>query len=435
MRSNPVYLLLAASIYIAVLFAVYDNYLFAIFEYAHFHHVARTFGQTAISVALGFVPLLADRGGNSLGRLFSAVIYSLYYLPAIVITLLSLERPYGDVLLLHGCLCLSMSMIFFAGSLFPPRGADKPISKAARQAFSLITLILIGIIVAAYGGHIRLVSFSDVYDLRTENTDLVNPIVGYFVMWLSYGLLPFVLSCGIVYREKVGWLLGLLGCLMIYGATGAKTAALTPVFVFGLYFLSKQKGDILPILLATISSVCLAFMYLAPDDGVFGALKAVLFMRTVATPGWALSIYYDFFAVHPLTYLSQVGIINSITQAYSYGGSGLGQVLGIEISGTAAANFNTGFWASEGIASFWLVGIPISGAFVSLYLVVLNRVTRGYDGLFLRAWACGFAMSLLNLPFFTALLSGGGLLMLAMALSLPHWTPQRRRKPYGTITA
>lgn len=407
---------LAACFYVAVFCQIYALYLFPTFAYAHLNMELRSSSEGALMFFLAVAPVAAYVKRNLTGSFITALIYTLCYVPCIVVVHYSVQRPYDEIIVLNCSFAICMCGLFLVGGIGPSSRFARIVTTSQMQKMFWVTVAMTLAIALAYRQSMRLVSFADVYDLRFENRDQGNAFIGYVTMWSSYCFLPFVLARGMLYREKVNLLLGIAGCVVIYAATGAKSVILTPIFVLGFYVLTAIKRDFFLVLLFFVSVISLGVVFL-PDGGAMGFVKSLLFMRTLGTPGWTASLYYEFFSTHPQTHMSHVSVLNAITGSYPYGSVNLGQLIGLVVSGNTDANFNAGFWISDGIAAFGVIGLYFATALVGAYIVLLNYVTAGYDTRFINLWVCGFAMSLLNIPFFTTMLSGGGAMVVLIALA------------------
>ena len=105
----------------------------------------------------------------------------------------------------------------------------------------------------------------------------------------------------------------------------------------------------------------------------------------------------------------------------------LGQVIA-SAYGSPGANFNAGFWASDGFAAFGIFGIFIVTIFITKLFHLINFLTISVPSQFTVTWMTGFFISLLNTPLATALLSGGGILIL-----ISYWLIARFK--YSSVTA
>ena len=133
-------------------------------------------------------------------------------------------------------------------------------------ALLIVTAIMLVVICWAYRGVMRLVGFEDVYELRFEAADAGIPgWVGYVTMWCTYCFVPYCLARGLHCREAASLALGLAGSLLIYMATGAKSAILTPVILGGLYFAMRTRREFLSRLMLAMLALSLAMMWLLPE--------------------------------------------------------------------------------------------------------------------------------------------------------------------------
>jgi len=401
---------LIAAIYCATFWLVYVRFLHPVFGYANYDYMDRSPLAWSITIALIIAPvLLAPLAASAVSALVS-FLYALYYVPAVFCSLFSLHGPYEEVFQLQFALAVGMVMLFIAARSAPPV-ARISISKSRANFLFVVSLLIVGMIAFTYRGSMRIVSFSDVYSVRSAANDLsVNPLVGYAMMWLSYCLIPFSLIRGWVHREWRHIAVALLACVVTYAANGAKTAAITPVYVFGTYFLATRKGPFLPMLLLAISGVALLIVTFSPFDGPWMLLPSLFFERTMGTPGNLLVGYYEVFPKYGLTYFSQINVIQNIFGGYPYGNQSLGQVMATVYFGGKEANFNAGFWSMDGIASLGIPGIYFIDMVVAGFCAILARRAAPFDPAFMAAWICTFSVSLINISFFTSLTSSGGFL-------------------------
>jgi membrane protease YdiL (CAAX protease family) len=76
-----------------------------------------------------------------------------------------------------------------------------------------------------------------------------------------------------------------------------------------------------------------------------------------------------------------------------------------------------------------LVTVPVCVVFY-----VINRLSSGYSSRFIALWLSGFYFAVLNLPFSTALLSGGGALTIFLLWSLRDRRREMRPARAGPMT-
>jgi hypothetical protein len=162
-----------------------------------------------------------------------------------------------------------------------------------------------------------------------------------------------------------------------------------------------------------LSAVCLVLTSAQEAGTPLFLVASLLLVRTVINGGVVSAKYHEFFEAHPQTGLTHVNMIGDAFGSYPYGDLQIGQVVGRYYWGPEM-NANAHFWATDGLASFGLAGLPIATAVCAGVFVVLNSVTRGWNQLFVILCFVPFIMSLLNTSVFQSVWSGGALLLGAL---------------------
>ncbi|WP_147278068.1 hypothetical protein [Flavobacterium sp. AG291] len=256
-----------------------------------------------------------------------------------------------------------------------------------------------------YRNSLRLVSFADVYDLRSSNDELGgNFFTAYLSSWLSNAFIPLTFVYGLFASKRLYVWVATFACLVIYMATAGKSVILFPLFMYGLYQILKRvnlNGSFFAIGAALIGIMLFTLLI---DLNVF--IGAVFWMRTLGNGGLLANYYYQFFSENPTTYYSHINFVNAITHSYPYGDVPLGRVIGLEYWGET--NSNASFWATDGIAAMGEIGILFSSVILFFIFIFFNRVSKGYNKVFLILVLVPFINSLLNMSLFTSMLTGGG---------------------------
>lgn len=405
-----------ALVYGAIFHYAYLIYIHPTFEYAHYSYIERDVFQYLVTYFLIAAPVAMYRVSSAPATYGAALIYVLCYVPAQLVLLFTLDRAIGELILIQVALAVSMGVLLAASTLgYFCRSSLEP--KEGRLSFMLgvLTVFSMSLLIINYHQYMRIVSFEDVYELRAESNQIAQSgFEGYLLSWLSYCFLPFYLARGIL-RGAIGDVgIGLLGCVLIYMATGAKAAILMPFVVYALHkMIGSERNFLLRLMLAVMIAVFVA-VALLPDEGALMWGKSILLSRILGTGGWTISKYYEYFSTNGFTFYTHIGPINALTDAYPYGEYQLGQVIGLHYSGSAEANFNANFWASDGFAALGIWGVPVVTMCLAGVFYVINRVASGHSARFVVLWLSGFWLAMLNIPLTTALLSGGGGLTLLL---------------------
>lgn len=417
----------AAFIYALVFHFAYLVYINPQFEYAHYDYFPPGFLAVLATYLCVLAPLLLYRPSVAPAAAGASLIYALCYVPGQLIVLFTWQRSAVELESLQFSLAGSMAALFWASRM--GRRLDMPVQRETRMSplLHIATAVTIAILIAVYRDHMRLVSFSDVYDLRFETAEIeTNPFVDYPVLWLSYCFIPFYLAQGFHHRKPLYVAWALFSCILIYSTTGAKSIILMPVIMFGIYTLMRLGKQLLLRLLVVLTFFVILIIELIPDEGLLLWVKSIMLVRILGTGGWTMATYYEYFSTNGYTYYTHIGPVNALTDAYPYGERSLGQVIGLQYSGTTEANFNANFWASDAFAAIGLPGIPIVTLVVCMVFYAINRFSSGYSPRFVALWLCGFWLAMLNLPITTALLSGGGGLIMALLWAFRRGRPSRR---------
>jgi hypothetical protein len=404
----------------------YVSYIYPTYGYANFRYFPQSGEQNILTFILAFLPTLFSRKSESPSSYGAAIIFVLCYVPAIVMVPYMLDAAYAPVMKIQMSLMASMSVLFIASALGSTDAVAKhSADKRLLQLVGLFTSIALTILISTNYKHMRLVSFADVYDLRADASKAeTNGLLVYLVSWLSYCFLPFFIAKGLARLEMRSLALGMAGCFLVYISTGAKSQILLPFIMLVILMMMRSNMSFL-LVLCSGAAVSTLLVLLFPDDSFLAWGKSTLLMRTLATGGWTVSLYYEYFTANGYTYFSHIRIVDFFTHWYPYGGRSLGQIIGLEYSGSDLANFNANFWASDGFAAWGLWGIPVVTSALAAFFVLLNRIASYYETRFVALWMTGFWLALLNLPLSTAILSGGGGLVVLFL-----WT-SRVRLPIG----
>jgi hypothetical protein len=409
-----------AILYILCVHFAYVGYIHPTFEYAHYIYLPPQPAALLATYLLAWLPIVAYRRSIPPAQAAVALIYTLSYVPIQLSLLFSVEMVYVRLAGIQVMLAISM-MVLFAIANTGRKLAHPTVSRFANLDYVIGTFATLSVVLllAANAGHMRLVSFDDVYDLRFEAAAVEQSSASaYLISWLSYCFVSYLYARGIVHRKWAHLAAGFAASFLMYAATGAKAAILLLPITLGLNWLLKSGRDFLPRLLGTMVIAIVVLVVLLPDAGLGMWIKSIVFVRILGSSGWTASKYLEHFGTEGLTYYSHIGPINALTGAYPFGNLSLGQIIGLAYSGSTEANFNASFWASDGFAALGPVGVLVITPVIAGVLYLVNRSTSHLDSRFAVLWMGGFFIALLNVPLSTALLSGGGLIVFLLAWGL-----------------
>jgi hypothetical protein len=164
----------------------------------------------------------------------------------------------------------------------------------------------------------------------------------------------------------------------------------------------------------------LALMSLQDNKVVF-TIAAILILRTICVTGWLTQIYFIFFNNgNPFTHYSHINIVNLLTNSYPYD-----VPLGIAVS-YHTQNANATFLLTDGYAAWGIAGIVIIGFIFYFFLELSNSISYNYQLEDLLVLFLPTVSYLLNVSFFTTLLSNG-LLFLIILIACTDTTDQQKQ--------
>ncbi len=294
-------------------------------------------------------------------------------------------------------------------------GVDNQLGKLA---FWGLYAGLFAMVLSVFGGHLQLVSFADVYTLRSENSDLAQTgLVGYALANLAWALNPYLIAKGLLERQKIPLWVGIAGQVVLYSTLGHKGVLLSTIVVVGAYYVLLRGPVVSAVAISRMMVMACAIpmvpFVLGPAEDrsmLVQQLVALVYMRTLGMGAAAAGMYINFFQSHPFTYYSHISVVAPFVH-YPYQMS-LGEVIGYDLVGSDL-NANASFYATDGYAALGAVGVVLIGPVVGLFLSLANAMTAGSLRLACAA-IVPFVMIVSNSSLFTSLLTGGGFLLLLL---------------------
>lgn len=397
----------------------YVEYSYPIFEYAGYKYFDSNAIEYVFTYLIAVVPSLLINNYKKISYFGVVLIYIVAYVPSQLMIQFNIDSEFLSKINLQVSLLASFFLILYISKF----GSNNSYVKERKVDGYLIgfvvvfNLLIVFFLLYKYHGYMRFVGFADVYDLRFETNKVEVPtVLNYFQMWITYLFIPFFMAVGLVRKKYLYVAFAIFLSLLIYLIQGAKLAVLMIFIVFLMLYVYDRKGDFLANLCLYIS-VFVVFVFSVPHFAILDWVKSILFIRTLGTPGWTIVHYYEYFTVNGYSYYGHINIVNFIFGNYPFGDISLGQLIGLEYSGSIDANFNANFWASDGIAALGLPGLFVVSILLGLFFRVFDFVSNGFGLRFLFILTVGFWQALLNIPFATALFSGGGLLIIILILT------------------
>jgi hypothetical protein len=408
----------------------YVAFLHEIFGYADFRYEQTSGSYLVWTYLVTSLPIIAVRKSQSPSSIGATLIYVFNYVPIQLTLTFMAANKNAPLAFTQAILMLSM-IVLFRSSSGRPLPDQKTINYKALTQLNrftvpiyLLTALGLLLVYSEYHSVMRVASFEDVYDLRTQASGIaVWAITDYLAVWISAVFGPFYIARALFLGRRIDWVVGILCFLTIYLAFGSKGALMTTLFMLFLKYLQKYHGEFSIRLLLAVSTFVLFAALFIPHEGVWGWINSIFLLRVFGSSGWTAAVYYEYFSSHAFTFYTHIGPVNALLGGYPYGENSLGQEIAKHYFSNEA-NFNAGFWASDGFAAMGTAGIPVVTVLLGLFMRLLDRLAFHFPAQFINFWLLGFWMVLMNAPFTTALLSGGGL-FIAMLL----WLARPARHP------
>lgn len=401
--------LVFAILYIATFTYVWKAYCVPIWHAYFYQDVPHSAFYEAIGFLIALIPVLFYRGIKNVSSWICLFLYYFGYVP-IVLGLLFNYPENNDVNVIGYwvVLLIAMSTYFLIDRL--------PYSKISSRRTVPITIIwlFVGVSVLSlllvYHNNIRLVDFTQVYELREQNAGKGGVLMNYITAWAGTFTFPFVICYGLLVKKRVYFIIGSVLFLFLYMIFGLKTYFLAPFILYAMYrfFLWQETKDVNLMSIFTVGILLLSCFFLTNlENPALYVLAAVFLMRTLTISGCLFAGYYvPFFSNHPNTYFNHVSFVNNLTGADPYHGEAIGKVVS-----EGGMNANAIFWAMDGVTAMGVTGVAIVSILFAIFLIYINRLVTTENKAFVCTLLIMPTMMLLNVSFFTFLLSEGILLI------------------------
>ena len=403
-------------IYIALFVTIWKEYCVPIWGYMHYYYVDSPLSFQLFTYILTIIPILLYDKVKNVSSFISFIIYIFVYIPS----MLGLMLSHGNsdeynvqayLIVMFLCMCL-----FFL--------ADKhsiKINISRNRPIPVIAVVVLAAIITffllyTYSGRMRFVGLADIYTLRAENSSVVSGFWGYLEPWARSFFYPFLFVYGYLKKRWPFMAFGIAGFVMLFTISASKGTLLSPLIM--LFFLKlydwQQKYNFNIYALAIFGlSLLISIALLWYDSSPFiGAFATVFLQRSITCEGWLIAGWYvPFFKDHPYTYFTSINAVRAIGFDSPYGDAALGEVVS-----EGGMNANANFWCMDGIAGAGPAGIIIISLIIYFYFIFMNGLSKKTNMSFLLMMLIIPSISLVNVSFFTYLLTFGILWVIIAAL-------------------
>jgi O-antigen polymerase len=435
-------LILGVIVYILAFNWMYIHWLLPTFGYYGFDYTPPGFFEEILAWALAILPscwtpLALIRPS----QLPYWILYLVVYIPSLYVPMfVALSEPTHIIELM-----LTFFISFFIISLtyrFQLANWTFTETSSARfwYVFSTLGMALGFVVFFAFRHQLSVVSFLDVYNLRSDADAIMTGTgLNYPLMLLSGAVDPFLMGYGLCQQRKSVFLLGALGQLLVYASLGTKGSIASVIFIPALYFVLRRGPRQFVVKLtwgvvALLVALCLLTYVAGADPGTIeSVILFIVFMRTFGSPGLLTAQYYYFFSQNPQTHYSHITGVNWFLH-YPYSNP-LGVVVGSYFSGDPTLDATAHFWAMDGLAAYGLTGVILVSVLCAFVFWMLDSAAKRHDSRFPALVVSYVAYNIANISLFTTLLSGGlGLLILLLYFAPPTNSQTDDKVTYAVVS-
>ncbi len=400
-------------VYILLYDYIYDEYIYETFHYmGNIDYQPMAITQRLLWIIISLAPMYFYHRINEISTYICIFTYILVYIPFIHAFFVIDNIPSIIVYSYTCILCLFFCLYFQIDRI--PVIKDLQIKPSIPLfVIEIVTIALTALFVISRAKSMHFVNiFTQIdllYEFREQNNQEVGErsIFGYLQGWLTGAFFPFLLIWYLKYKSYSKAALVLLGYFLIFMVDMKKSTFLIPFILILSYYFIKLKEDAICnrlhsyLLLGLLLISCPMLLVSNSDNEVLFLIVTIILLRTICVTGWLTQFYIHFFQENPYTYYSHIGIVNAITHKYPYDVQ-LGEAVSYN-----SQNANATFFLTEGVASWGIIGVIITGIIFFLFLYFLNSISNRYQKTDLFIVFIPSMVSLLNGSFFATLLTGG----------------------------
>ncbi|PZG01431.1 O-antigen polymerase [Micromonospora deserti] len=428
------FVLLAA--YVALLQVVYRDKVSPVFEYLNLLY--RSPDRLNYTVALVLVAVTALAMPRRIRRPSDLILWAMFVMvatPSIVVP------QYADILPATKALELAVVVaVVFLLVIWGARVGPSWALRVARLPTSdlwtfllVVSLLTYGYMAITTGLSFRMVGLGDVWEIRSVYRDQIavhGPLLAYLVRLQGNVVNPLLIVRGIYTRRWWMVLLGCLGQIPIYAATGFKLTLLSIPAIIALTLLfrwrTRPRGS--TILLGVVA---LIVAVLAVDHLLNGMLYTQVFVnRLLLSPGILTAAHVMVFTDLPKAHWGYSFLSPFVTYPYAETPEFM---VGAQMFGQPQTSANASLFG-DGYSNFGYPGVLIEAAVLVLLLWLVDAAARHLPLGVSSAILLVPTVALANTSVFTSILSNGFAYAILLMACLPAvgWSREGRGRSGGS---
>jgi hypothetical protein len=315
------------------------------------------------------------------------------------------------------------ALLVFTVRVMPDLSIPIPSRRISLGLFALGIAIVVYVYAGlVFSGGLNRLNFNllEVYSFREEYVENSFPLSGYLVPWVGYVLNITMLIHLLLHRKIFGIGLVLILQAILFGMTSFKAFLFLPLFTLGYGWASPRIAFSHLALLG--GAVLLSFLWVTTLLGQ--PLGLGIADRIFYAPVTLHSLYFDYFSANPHAYMSGSPWLSYLPIQTPYSMTSV-ELIAQEYWGRDFSP-NVG-WIGSAYADFGTVGVVITAIVLGLFMRAGDTIARKIptkgipEGLFL-----GYALTMTNSSFSTALITHGGLVALMSLWTLSGFISRQR---------
>ncbi|BCL16649.1 oligosaccharide repeat unit polymerase [Micromonospora sagamiensis] len=427
-------LLIPLAGYVTLLHHAYQHEIVPLFEYLNL--VYRTPDTWNYALALGMVAVVAVLMPQRIRRPSDFVLWVLFVMavvPSIVVPQYADILPASESLELAAVVA-AVFLLVVGGARFGPSGT---LRVRGIQFFDVWAIVVVlSLITYAYmtltaGLSFRLVGLGDVWEIRSAYRDQVaasGPVLGYLVRLQGNVLNPLLIARGIYARRWTMALLGGVGQIPIFAATGFKLTLLSIPAIVALALLFRGRGS--PRAWTIVAGVVGIIAAALVADALLGSFlyTQVFVNRLFIAPGVVTAAHVMVFADLPKARWGHSFLRPFVDYPYDQVPDHLVGAVMFEQPQTSA---NASLFG-DGYSNLGYGGVLIEAAVLVLLLWAIDGAARHLPLKVSGAILLVPAVALANMSVFTSILSNGFAYAIVLMACLPAAGWDRAEHVRGT---
>lgn len=324
----------------------------------------------------------------------------------------------------------ALMRLILRGTRLPWRGVVIP-PRLFWMALTFATAGAMGYLFLSTGISPTFLNLSDVYSQREEFSGSITSLGAYLVGWVGAGVLPGVLATGLYRRNVAITASAVVAIALLYSMTGYKSYLVGVALTIAAYVLTAVHRRGGHWWMTTFGGIVAVAALLDSLRGGF-TFTTLLVRRALATAGLNTASYVDFFDSN-----ERYGLRHSVLSFMGQPPYDLSpaRLIGLEAYGNATVAANVNF-VGDGYANFGIIGVLAMASVLAVYLRCVDKATMHLPLQVSAPALTLFLVAASNTAPLTVLATHGGLVLLALMLTMPSFEePQVERRKVRRTTA